>query len=174
MKTNKDKRGGVYGAYLLPALTNQTTPQTTPQTNSKHIKNPQPFQTDPNPPGKGKRGGVYGAYLLAVYDPASESFQTICKLGTGFSEGQLAELAEALRPHALEGPRPYYQVCVLTGRFGGVARGMRGLMGRSWAWRPCYCQVWSGLLTAGVVAFDKGGLRWGGLWGGLRRGGSLR
>ncbi|KAI8462457.1 MAG: hypothetical protein J3K34DRAFT_462922 [Monoraphidium minutum] len=59
--------------------------------------------------GKGKRSGLYGAYLLAVYDDTNESYQTISKLGTGFSEEMLTQLDATLRPHALEGPRPYYQ-----------------------------------------------------------------
>jgi len=59
--------------------------------------------------GKGKRTGLYGAYLLAIYDADSESYQTISKLGTGFTEEKLAELTESLRPHAIPAPRRYYQ-----------------------------------------------------------------
>ncbi|KAF5842835.1 hypothetical protein DUNSADRAFT_4719 [Dunaliella salina] len=59
--------------------------------------------------GKGKRTGLYGAYLLAIYDADSETYQTISKLGTGFSEEKLAELTELLRPHVIPAPRRYYQ-----------------------------------------------------------------
>eukprot|EP00775_Hariotina_reticulata_P004672 gene4672-4926_t len=59
--------------------------------------------------GRGKRAGVFGAYLLAVYDPDSESYQTISKLGTGFSEEQLVQLADSLRPSLIPQPRPYYK-----------------------------------------------------------------
>jgi DNA ligase 1 len=47
--------------------------------------------------GKGKRTAVYGAFLLACYDPDSETFQTICKIGTGFSEEILKTHAETLK-----------------------------------------------------------------------------
>eukprot|EP00878_Enallax_costatus_P010738 GHUV01011215.1.p1 GENE.GHUV01011215.1~~GHUV01011215.1.p1 ORF type:complete len:820 (+),score=334.68 GHUV01011215.1:667-3126(+) len=59
--------------------------------------------------GRGKRAGVFGAYLLAVYDDESETYQTISKLGTGFSEEQLVQLADSLRPAIIPAPRPYYQ-----------------------------------------------------------------
>ncbi|KIM85179.1 hypothetical protein PILCRDRAFT_351787 [Piloderma croceum F 1598] len=48
--------------------------------------------------GKGKRTNVYGAFLLACYDSDSEEFQTICKIGTGFSEEVLQTHYDALKP----------------------------------------------------------------------------
>ncbi|KAG2493340.1 hypothetical protein HYH03_008474 [Edaphochlamys debaryana] len=59
--------------------------------------------------GKGKRTGVFGAYLLGIYDPDTETYQTISKLGTGFSEEQLGQLADAMRPHIIQQPRTFYR-----------------------------------------------------------------
>jgi DNA ligase-1 len=47
--------------------------------------------------GKGKRTSVYGAFLLACYDPDSEKYQAVCKLGTGFSEEALKSNLETLK-----------------------------------------------------------------------------
>ena len=47
--------------------------------------------------GKGKRGGTYGALLCASYDPNKDIFQTVCKLGSGFSDDQLNNLPDKLK-----------------------------------------------------------------------------
>ena len=59
--------------------------------------------------GKGKRTGVYGAYLLACYNADTEDYETICKIGTGFSDEQLKTFYDELSPHVIPGPKSYYQ-----------------------------------------------------------------
>lgn len=55
--------------------------------------------------GRGKRTSVYGAYLMACYDAESDEFQSVCKVGTGFSDEELQRFTEQLRPLVLETKR---------------------------------------------------------------------
>ncbi|XP_020094279.1 DNA ligase 1 [Ananas comosus] len=59
--------------------------------------------------GRGKRTGVYGSFLLACYDEHNEEYQTICNIGTGFSEAQLEERSASLRSKVISKPKPYYR-----------------------------------------------------------------
>lgn len=52
--------------------------------------------------GRGKRGGTYGALLMATYNPDSDSFETVCKLGSGFSDVDLATIPEKLNKTKLD------------------------------------------------------------------------
>lgn len=56
--------------------------------------------------GRGKRAGTYGALLLSVYDPETDSFPTVTKCGTGFTDRDLAELPGRLEPYRLDHPHP--------------------------------------------------------------------
>lgn len=56
--------------------------------------------------GRGKRAGTYGALLMAAYDPETDSFKTVCKLGSGFTDEDLAKLPEILKPYMLDHKHP--------------------------------------------------------------------
>lgn len=62
--------------------------------------------------GKGKRTGVYGAFLVACLEDDTDNLQSITKLGTGFSEAQLAAFHEQLEPTVVPKPLSNY---VLSG-----------------------------------------------------------
>lgn len=52
--------------------------------------------------GTGRRSGTYGALLVSVYDKEKDIFPTISKVGTGFTDEELASLPEILSPYKLE------------------------------------------------------------------------
>lgn len=58
--------------------------------------------------GKGKRTSVYGAFLLACYNTTREVYETVCNIGTGFSEEVLQTLHEQLEPIQIDKPKPFY------------------------------------------------------------------
>jgi DNA ligase-1 len=51
--------------------------------------------------GRGKRAGTYGALLLAAYNKKTDTFETVTKLGTGFTDEDLKKLPELLRKHGV-------------------------------------------------------------------------
>ena len=58
--------------------------------------------------GRGKRTSVYGAFLLACWNEAKQVFETVCNIGTGFSDEMLAELHEELSDLVISKPKPFY------------------------------------------------------------------
>ncbi|KAL9617438.1 MAG: hypothetical protein Q9160_007750 [Pyrenula sp. 1 TL-2023] len=58
--------------------------------------------------GKGKRTSVYGAFLLAAYNSSTQTYETVCNIGTGFSEAILEELHASLSDIAIDKPKPFY------------------------------------------------------------------
>ncbi len=52
--------------------------------------------------GRGKRAGTWGALLMAAYDKPTDTFKTVCKLGTGFTDELLASFPGKFGPHLLE------------------------------------------------------------------------
>ena len=58
--------------------------------------------------GRGKRAGTYGALLLATYNPDTDTFETVTKCGTGFTDKDLANIPEMLQKHMI--PRKHSRV----------------------------------------------------------------
>ncbi|EGO57534.1 hypothetical protein NEUTE1DRAFT_41251 [Neurospora tetrasperma FGSC 2508] len=58
--------------------------------------------------GKGKRTSVFGAFLLACYNPSTDTYETVCNIGTGFSDEVLQELHSSLSPIIIDRPKPFY------------------------------------------------------------------
>ncbi|OHT10360.1 DNA ligase 1 [Tritrichomonas foetus] len=54
--------------------------------------------------GKKKRSGHYGCYLVAVWNEEVGKFQTICEVGTGFSDQNFIDFHEMMEDHLVSKP----------------------------------------------------------------------
>jgi DNA ligase-1 len=52
--------------------------------------------------GRGRRAGKYGALLMAVYNEKEDVFETLCKLGSGFTDEDLATLMTTMKPYLIK------------------------------------------------------------------------
>ncbi|XP_058816852.1 DNA ligase 1 [Topomyia yanbarensis] len=59
--------------------------------------------------GRGKRTGAYGGFLLACYDEDNEEYQSICKIGTGFSDEDLQQHTDYLKARIIPRAKSYYR-----------------------------------------------------------------
>ncbi len=48
--------------------------------------------------GRGKRGGLLSSLLMAAYSPKTDTFRTVCKVATGFSDEELLRMQDMLKP----------------------------------------------------------------------------
>ena len=58
--------------------------------------------------GRGKRAGKYGTLLLAAYNTETDTFETVTKCGTGFTDKDLESFPEILEKHVV--PRKHSRV----------------------------------------------------------------
>jgi len=49
--------------------------------------------------GRGRRSGKFGALLMGAYDEDTDTFKSVCKVGTGFTDKDLEEMTEMLKPY---------------------------------------------------------------------------
>jgi DNA ligase-1 len=54
--------------------------------------------------GRGKRTGLYGSFLVAVWNEDCGAFQTICEVGTGFSDQNLSEFTKMFKEEVVSDP----------------------------------------------------------------------
>jgi DNA ligase-1 len=52
--------------------------------------------------GRGRRAGTYGALLLAAYNPEKGTYESFCKVGSGFDDAALRALPAQLKPFETE------------------------------------------------------------------------
>lgn len=58
--------------------------------------------------GKGRRGGKLSTLLMAAYDPDTDTFRTVCKVGTGFTDEEIERMRETLEPYVI--PNRHFRV----------------------------------------------------------------
>jgi DNA ligase-1 len=56
--------------------------------------------------GRGKRGGKLSSLLMAAYDPETDTFYTVCKVASGFSDAELDELQKKLMEIKIDSKDP--------------------------------------------------------------------
>ncbi len=59
--------------------------------------------------GRRKRAGTYGALLLAAYNPDKDTFETVTKCGTGFTDEDLKRLPKIMEKHKIPHKHPRVQ-----------------------------------------------------------------
>ena len=52
--------------------------------------------------GKGDRAGTYGSYLLAARDEETDTFKTVTKVGSGFTDEELVELTDRFEKYRID------------------------------------------------------------------------
>jgi len=52
--------------------------------------------------GRGRRAGSYGALLVAAYDPEEDMYRSVCKVGSGFTDENLAEMQGRLDDYRVD------------------------------------------------------------------------
>jgi len=56
--------------------------------------------------GRGRRGGKIGTLLMAAYDPQTDTFKTVCKVGSGFTDEDLDRMDEIFKPYIIPHKHP--------------------------------------------------------------------
>ncbi len=56
--------------------------------------------------GRGRRAGSYGALLMAVYNEDEDLFETLCKLGSGFTDQDLVDLPKMMEKYVIKNRHP--------------------------------------------------------------------
>ena len=56
--------------------------------------------------GRGRRAGKFGALLMAAYDPKTDTFKTVCKVGSGFTDEDLNKMVTMFQPYIIKHKHP--------------------------------------------------------------------